>query len=102
MREVFQSIHQERAKWLYAKYRKEQEWPYISEELKKYAQCEIFKEDCRMESIFIEGAVVVNMTGEESILSENELKLLKREPKYCMLKSCSGQCTAPAMRRQAQ
>ena len=49
----------------------------------------IFKEDCRMESISIEGAVVVNMTVEEIILSENELKLLKRGPKYCVLKSCS-------------
>ena len=64
-------------------------WPYLSEEMKRYDQCEIFKEDCSLEAQSIEGAVIVNMTGEEIILSENELKLLKRGPKYCMLKTCS-------------
>ena len=59
--------------------------PYISDELKKYDQCDIFKEDFRMESISIEGAVVVNMTGEEIILSENKVKHLRRVPKYFFL-----------------
>ena len=38
-----------------------------------------------MESISIEGAVVVNMTGEEIILSENKVKHLRRVPKYFFL-----------------
>ena len=57
--------------------------------MKRYYQCDKFKEDCRLEAQTIEGAVVVNMTGEVIVLSENELKLLKRGPKYCILKSCS-------------
>ena len=61
--------------------------PSDSEEMKRYDQCEIFKEDCSLEPQSIEGAVIVNMTGEEIILSENELNLLKRGPKYCVLKS---------------
>ena len=59
--------------------------PYLSDELKRYDQCEIFKEDCRLEAQSIEGAVVVNMAVEEIILSENEL--LKKGPKYCIIPS---------------
>ena len=78
LRRALQAKHPERVKWLYAKYRGKKEWPYLSEEMKRYYQCEIFKEDCSLEPQSIEGAVIVNMTGEEIILSENELKLLKR------------------------
>ena len=64
-------------------------WPYLSEEMKKYDQCEIFKEDCSLEAESIEGTVIVKLIGEKIIVSENELKQLKRGPKYCVLKSCS-------------
>ena len=50
LRRVLQTKHQERANWLYAKYRGKKEWPYINDELKRYDQCEIVKEDCRLEA----------------------------------------------------
>ena len=81
--------HQERAKWLQAKYRREEDWPRLGPDLVRYEECDILGKDCTMEAHDIEGAVIVNMTGEEIKLSKSEHQILKRGPKYCILKSCS-------------
>ena len=81
--------HQSRAKWLQAKYREEEEWPRLGPDLKRYEECDVLKKDCTLKAHDIEGAVIVNMTGEEIKLTDSELKVLKRGPKYCILKSCS-------------
>ena len=73
--------NQAKARWLVQKYRKEK-IPQLEDDLKRYEECEIFKEECTLKAHAIEGAVIVNMTGENIKLSECEMKLLKRGPKY--------------------
>ena len=83
VRKALQSKHQKRAKWLASKYRRDdkEKWPNISNHLKqKYEDCNILKEDCTLEAQTINGAVIVNMTGENITLSDSELKLLKGGP----------------------
>ena len=89
MRADIRNKHQSRAKWLQAKYRGEEDWHRLGPDLKRYEECDVLKNDCSLEAHDIEGAVIVNMTGEEIKLTDSELKVLKRGPKYCVLKSCS-------------
>ena len=79
--------HHSRVEWLKWKYKREKPFS-LPEELQSFSKCKIFSEGVELAATEIDGVSIVEMEGESIILTPNERALLRRGPKFCVLKNC--------------
>ena len=79
--------HHSRVEWLKWKYKREKPFS-LPDELQSFSKCKIFSEGVELAATEIDGVSIVEMEGESIILTPNERALLRRGPKFCVLKNC--------------
>ena len=83
--------HDEKVKFLVKKCATKSEVFKLPEEVKRYAGCRVFQQECDMASKDIDGPVLVEREGERIVLSNKECCILAKGPKFCIFKDCKSE-----------